>query len=290
MRYIKIVILLFFITLFFSCSSKRLVFRKDGQSYEEGKEIVLTYKDLRKWYDKKDYNNINEALYPILNMKKMKDYFVHFLFIESSYKLDRLSDINKFYNNSDMKYFYKGLIEFEKGNYGNAAKYLLLDKSNKPIVNYFIGTSYLYKEKIALALGNLILSKNWEDTPWPYLNLASIYQIKGKNDKALDYLEKALDNSYDFETNLAIDVLAKKTELYFNQRNYDEALYYAKQIFVKDKQKAIYLADPGDILLGAGKKQKALVFWKKVLNDPGISIDIVKLINKKIEVLDLIKK
>jgi len=271
------------------CGSKKLVFSKEGLSDSKKEEVVVGFKDLRKMYDSKNYKDLFQILTGITEMPDMNDYFIHFLLIESAYVLDKLSTIEDYYTKSKYAFFYKGLIAYERADYETAIKFFKVSKEKNPVVSYFIGASYYFKNDKPMASGFLKISLDW-DYPWTYLTYASIFENTGDNDTALKYLNKAQDKTYDFENNLIIDILSKKSQIFLNKNDYDASLFHAKQIYEKDKVKALTISDPGDIYLASGKVKEALEFWKKNLSDIQLPEHIKTLIQNKVEVIEKISE
>jgi len=201
-----------------------------------------------------------------------------------------LDSIREYYLSSPYKFFFQGMEAYLDAKYEVATKYFVLADKDNPVIQYFLGSSHLFMEQYAQALGYLLLARNWENAPWPYLGLAFIYEMKEKASEALSNLDQAKGNTFDFEVNLVIDIMVKQTEILFNQRKYDDALFIAKKIYERDLEKAIIMADPGDILLGAGKKEQARVFWEKVQQEQKISEKARILVKNKLDVLELIEK
>jgi len=274
----------------FSCGSKKLVFSKDGQSDSRKEEIIVSIKDIRKLYDSKNYKELFDILQNITEMKDMNDYMLHFFLIHTAFVLDRTSKIEAYYLKSNIAFFYKGVISFEKNDYDSAIKFLKISKENNPVVLYLIGASYFFKEDRTMALGYLKLSLDGSDTPWPFLTYASLLELSGNTENALIYLDKAMNKTYDFENNLIADILAKKTNILFNKNDYEGALFHAMQLYQRDKLKALTLTDPGDIYLAEGKIKEAIDFWNKNLNDLQMPDYIKSLITSKLEVVKRINE
>ncbi|HCL56948.1 MAG TPA: hypothetical protein DHW82_08065 [Spirochaetia bacterium] len=317
---IQFFLLLFLLFTFFSCGSKRLVFETKGEGYEGQNEKVVTYKDLRKLYDVKNYSELYKLLLPVIEMKGVNDFFIHFLLIESAFFSGHISDIEDYYLNSEYKYFYKGMLEFEKNSYIYAVKFLKQMKyQDTPVIAYFIGVSYfflpltqndevkkiisselfpeqktihsdIFKETQGLAAGYLLLAKNWSEAPWPYLMLSTLYEEKKEYGKALEFVEKALENTYDFENNILTDILLKKTEILLKKESYSEALSSSLLLYQRNKEKTLMISDPGDIYLLAGEKDNAIKFWSDVLKDNTISEPTRKLIQDKLSILEKVEQ
>lgn len=273
---------------FFSCGSKKLILEKHGVSYDGKDGQVVSYQDLRRLYDAQSYQTLYDLLEPVPEMN-IEDYFIHFLLIQSGVQLKRQDHLEKAYGGSARRYFYLGLLAYDEGRYADAAAYFKLLKSKDPAVDYFIGSALLFSGERMEALGYLMLSRRWK-TPWPYLALASYYEMEKDQTLSLENLAQAENETYDFEKNLATDIQVKKGELLFLKQNYEEALFYAMQVYERDKEKSLSLIDPGEIYLAWGKSAEAEAFWKKASEDVQVSDEIKQFLLKKLQILKSIEQ
>lgn len=270
--------------LLYSCSSQKVVFQKTGEGYEINRQKVIVEKDLRRLYDEKKFNELYDLLFILTKIPEINDYYLHFLLIEAAYYTNRINSISQFYKNSPYRVFYEAIIEFQKGNYTQTIKYLKTIKENNPVLFYFMGASYLFLKDYPMAISYLTLSEKWQH-PWVFFALSSYYEIKKNYPQALFYIEKALDYTYDFETEIITEIFIRKTDILMEKYSYEEAINAALQLFQKNKEKTLTFIDPGDIYLIIGKKKEALQFWNKVLNDPTLSESTRELVRSKREAL-----
>jgi predicted negative regulator of RcsB-dependent stress response len=279
-----------FVFFLSACGAKEIVIKRGGISYDTEKKVVVSYQDLRKWYDQRDYDRIYDTLSPVIDNGGIDNYFVHYILIEAAYQEKETGNIQEYYLKSHLKHFYQGATAFHQERYGIALDYFKLIKTKDPVVHYLIGTCYLFRKEYPLAQAHLRLAQNWENAPWPYLNMASLMEIRKEYDASLKYLDQAMDYTYDFEKNLMTDILIRKTDIYFQRRNYQEAYFYSDRAYQEDPQKTLTYSDPGDILLAWGKQAQAKSFWNEALQNLNLSNDLQTLIRNKIEIVEMLKE
>ncbi len=279
-----------FLLLFFlaSCGTKKLVLQKHGVSYTDKDTQVVSYQDLRKLYDAKDFKTLYEILEPVPQMET-EDYFIDLLFIQSACYLNQKSFLESAYKKSSKRYFYLGTLAYEEGRYDDAAAYLKLLKSKDPVVDYLIGSSLLFLGKRVESFGFLMLSRKWQ-APWPYLALATYYSITQTQNQILAYLSQAEKETYDFEKNIINDIYLKKGDVLFLQKKYEESLFYALKVYDFSKEKALSFLDPGEIYLAWKKNEQAEEFWKKASQDHSIKEELKEHLLQKLKVLENIKE
>lgn len=288
---IELYVLLVFSFLMFGCSpSATVVVKKGGVSHKEGDKTVFSVQTLRQWYDAKDYEKIYDELQAVASEKEIKDYFVHFVFLEAAYYQDKIANFSELYAKGNKKYFYLGVLAYEKSDYDIALRYFRLIKERPPLVQYLIGSSYFYEKSYSLALGYLMLSRNWSNAPWPHLSLASLHMVRKRYRQATSTLKTALSNTYAFEKNVSLDIKTILAQVYFLRKMYKESYFYAMEVYRDNPSKILSSLDPGDILLAWKKRRKAKAFWKKAILRAELNSSLKNLLRKKLEILKELKK
>jgi len=265
------------------CTSEKITIKKTGIGYSTKDETVITYKDIRKWYDKKDFEKIYDTL---INVED-KNFFLDYLLIESAYNINRIKDIEPIYlkEKENKKTFFKGIVSFLNREYDKTIIYLKNLGKKEPVPAYFVGSAYLYTKDYPMAIGYLMLSVEW-DMPWVYFTIANFYLIKNDIKKAYEYIKKTEDACYDFEENILLDIKIKNIEILVSEEKYEDAATLALNIYKKYPEKVILYIDPGQIYFLQGNPEKAMNFWKEALNNNEIRNSIKELIKEKISLLE----
>jgi len=278
----KILGILSIIFIIISCGSQKIVIKKSGVSYKTKEEFVITYKDIRNWYDKKEFEKIFDNL---KNMEENNDNFLDYLLIESAYNLDKINEIEPIFIKNNKTTFFKGIISFLNREYDKTIIYLKNNAKKDPVIAYFVGNAYFYLKDYPLAIGYLMLAREW-DMPWVYFTLANLYIAKNENKKAYDYIKEAEKACYDFEENMLFDIKVKTIEILLIEEKYNDALTFALNLYKRNPEKTIIYADPGQIYLLQNNQEKALEFWKDAINNNEIREGLKNLLREKISLIE----
>lgn len=139
--------------------------------------------------------------------------------------------------------------------------------------------SYIDTQKEYEAISNLlVLIQFYPDDMTMYLQLANLYKNTHQNKKAIHFYNYLLSkDKYD------LNAMRNLAHLYYNNKQKESALKLYKQLvaFIDDEEEKIeYYTLMGNIYMTYGENQKAITYYKKVLDKYPNSVDIVKDIRK----------
>ena len=139
--------------------------------------------------------------------------------------------------------------------------------------------SYIETQKEYEAISNLlVLIQFYPDDMSMYLQLANLYKNTHQNKKAIHFYNYLLSkDKYD------LNAMRNLAHLYYNNKQKESALKLYKQLvaFIDDEEEKIeYYTIMGNIYMTYGENQKAITYYKKVLDKYPNSADIVKDLRK----------
>ncbi|WPO89232.1 tetratricopeptide repeat protein [Chryseobacterium sp. HR92] len=141
-------------------------------------------------------------------------------------------EISEKITSSDSKFYYRALIYTGIGSY--------MAHINAPVDSVMSYEKKTLTEALKMSADKNFVSKKYYLISNVYTNLGMMNVAKGYPKKAEEYFTKALEicrnKNYSINVQTEILVLNEFAWLYFDQKNYDKAIQYAKEAAVMEKQ------------------------------------------------------
>ncbi|PWN69409.1 hypothetical protein C1631_015265 [Chryseobacterium phosphatilyticum] len=151
---------------------------------------------------------------------------------ESLKDFTKALEISEKITSSDSKFYYRSLIYTGIGSY--------MAHINAPVDSVMSYEKKTLAEALKISADKNFINKKYYLISNVYTNLGMINVAKGYPKKAEEYFIKALEicrnKNYSINIQTEILVLNEFAWLYFDQKNYDKAIQYAKEAAVMEKQ------------------------------------------------------
>jgi AraC-like DNA-binding protein len=151
---------------------------------------------------------------------------------ESLKDFTKALEISEKITSSDSKFYYRALIYTGIGSY--------MAHINAPVDSVMSYEKKTLTEALKMSADKNFVSKKYYLISNVYTNLGMMNVAKGYPKKAEEYFTKALEicrnKNYSINVQTEILVLNEFAWLYFDQKNYDKAIQYAKEAAVMEKQ------------------------------------------------------
>ncbi|MDR6466127.1 tetratricopeptide repeat protein [Chryseobacterium sediminis] len=202
---------------------------------------------MAKYFDFGDFKKVieisKEAELLSGNLEKMDDLSNTFRLRASAYTelgfndeslkdFTKALEISEKITSSDSRFYYKALIYTGIGSY--------MAHINAPVDSVMSYEKKTLTEALKMSADKNFVSKKYYLISNVYTNLGMMNVAKGYPKKAEEYFTKALEicrnKNYSINVQTEILVLNEFAWLYFDQKNYDKAIQYAKEAAVMEKQ------------------------------------------------------
>ncbi|UTX49042.1 tetratricopeptide repeat protein [Chryseobacterium sp. MA9] len=151
---------------------------------------------------------------------------------ESLKDFTKALEISEKITSSDSKFYYRALIYTGIGSY--------MAHINAPVDSVMSYEKKTLTEALKMSADKNFVSKKYYLISNVYTNLGMMNVAKGYPKKAEEYFTKALEicrnKNYSINVQTEILVLNEFAWLYFDQKNYDKAIQYAREAAVMEKQ------------------------------------------------------